>query len=58
MYPYDPAYHPFCYHFVISVDNRGGELLRIIALLLYKNIAQYQDALRKFDYLWETVKSE
>jgi len=24
IYPYYPAYHPFCYHFVISVDNSGG----------------------------------
>ena len=27
IYPHYPAYHPFCYRFVISVDNRGGELL-------------------------------
>jgi hypothetical protein len=58
IYPYYPAYHPFCYHFVISVDNREGELLRIIALLLYQNTTQFQDAFRKYDYLWETVNSE
>ena len=58
IYPYYPACHPSCYHFVISVDNREGELLRIIALLLYQNTTQFQDALRKYDYLWETVNSE
>ena len=48
IYPYYPAYHPFCYHFVISVDNKGGELQWIIALLFYQNNGQFQKVLRQW----------